>query len=1001
MIKNFATYISKIILVAIFVILSFSQKELYGAKETGIERIRQCDATTGEISPFEGMTYFEDGYMKVGKEMDYDLSNPFCLAQFAVHYATIKTAISGINAFCGSGDVVPRVLPSILKDLNELRKAFLKARSDKRCAAAYGSGLAAMAVPFLAIKGFHLDAEAHYKNVRVCGSDWRGPNVENKKMVSNAPESYSNIVSKCVADPNQCGRLRIIDVELIDNEYSKKYREWYYGGKEFEDNPAEGEVCLDPFREDKPQRYYLRGLSSNFMCEKYNPHYIGNDSAGKYKKAYECCLERSQNYICLDKWSKIGAFPTEHIFCKANSKCSFKNNIVVKFEAYKRDNGRLICAKSYSLCPYNFAVGGGTPYPDYFADVDANKKPYTEARLKKITEEMKKVEDKKTESEPCKDAESREAKDCKPNGNLGKLKNYCQYFRHCTTTASRPYVADLEILNPYYSKACIDFVGDSQYGVKKVTDPLNAVSYNGGLLFGEQTNFSAPIVQCFKETMRNIFTNTAGHSRCIDRGFGNSANECKDSLGGESYKTSGDFVYKKGNKVKPNSLFEFLQKRLKAIITTVLVISITFLGFKILVGKLDLSNKKEILVYIIKIAFVVYFVNGTAWKDIFFDGVYNGSSEISRIFFKIKSSSNTEDKCNFGSQTNKDGTTKTSLINYPKGSEYLMVWDTLDCKIMQYLNYGPGFSTSTVVLLIIAAFFTGGIGLIVALSVFIMAICLIMATIRAMHIFISSAIAIIIYIFVSPIIIPLVLFERTKSIFDAWLTHLMSFTLSPIVLFAYLAIFINLSEDIMYGGAKGFKDGKIDCSEYCIDQSGEKLSKEKCDMGLGSSQIINPLDYSVACLLNFNSFKENNGFALFGIVLPSIGDLLEEGKVEIRVLLVLKSALFLFILAQFMDEIPSVIARLTGEVIDVKSAGYIDVMKKFTSTMRGIQKRGARLVKGAGLSQLNNIKKEASKDKDEEKDSEGGGGSGGDSVGNKSSGGGNGGGSDAVGSRDD
>lgn len=981
MIKNSATYISKIILVAIFVSLSFFQKELYGAKDTGVERIRECKDNNGAVGDFEPMLSGSAYDVKVGKEMDYDLSNPFCVAQFAGAYAAIKVSLSFMNGACGTGSPFPRLLPSLPKDLYEITKAGKKARSLLKdsakhpCPGAFLLNMGRIGTAIGEVFVRHKVAEDHYNIVKVCGSNWRGPDIKtqgeanivinNYKMVSNANYSHSKEVADYL---NRNIYTTIKDAENAYNEDGKKYREWFYGGKEFEDAPAEGETCVDPSRDFKPQRYYLRGLDSNYMCEKYNPNYH-NDKDDLYKIAYKCCLERSQNYICLEK-SQLGAFSAEHMFCKGDSKCTFKNNIAVSFATYRRDNKRLICAKSYSLCPFNFAVGGGSPYPNYFLDVDKNGKAITDKMIN--DSKPKEGVTQGNATPPCDKAESRNS-DCSFNGKLGKLKNYCQYFQHCTTTNSRPYVADLSILNAYYSKACIDFVGDSQNGVKKLIDAKTAVSYNGGFLFGEQTNFSAPIVQCFKETMKNIFTNTAGHSRCMDLSFGNSTNECKDSYDGDSYFTSGNFIWKKGNKVKENSLFEFLQKRLKMIITTVLVISITFLGFKILVGKLDLSNKKEILVYIIKIAFVIYFVNGTAWKDIFFDGIYNGSNEISRIFFKIKLAIDTDNPnlCNFGNQENKDGIKNVSTIKYPAGSEYLMVWDTLDCKIMQYLNYGPGFTTSTMVVLIIAAFFTGGIGLIIALSVFIMAVCLILATIRAMHIFISSAIAIIIYIFISPLIIPLVLFEKTKSIFDAWFMQLMSFTLSPIVLFAYLGIFISLSEDIMYGGANSFKDGKINCSEYCVDKDGNRGAKNEYG-NCGDRVTVDPFDLSVACILNFNDFSENPGFALFGITLPSIAKLLHPEKAQIRILLVLKSALFLFILAQFMDEIPGIAGRLTGEVIDVKGAGFVEVMKKFTSTMRGIQKRGARLVKGAGIAQLNNAKEEASKDKGE-KDGGGGG----------------------------
>ena len=945
MIKNFATHISKIILVTIFVILSFSQKELYGARDSGVERVRTC--TNGKVEDFQKF------HSKELKEMDYDLSNPICIINFAAAYASIKTAIGLINSACQTGSQIPRVLPSLAKDIYELGKAAKKATKDAKCMLAFGGGISIASLgsvgPLLTL---HTIANEHYNKVRVCGSDWKAADIDKNVMASDVDGSYSKEVKTYAQDP----------VNKVKGIEDKKNKEWFFGGKEFEDKPAVGEACIDP-SDNKPQKYYLRGLSSNFMCEKYNPKYHSS-KIDEYKKAYKCCLERSQNYICLEKvgvefFNGLGVhsiYSGEHIFCKGGSKCSFKNNVAVIFEAYKRDNGRLICAKSYSLCPYNFAIGGGSSYPDYYLDT--------------YGEEKKIITSQNTKDKHCPNAEIRDAK-CKFNSNAGKLKNYCQYYRHCTVVEARPYVADLEILNPYYSKACIDFIGDSQNGVEKEIDSKTGISYNGGLLFGEQKSFSAPIVQCFKDTMKNIFTNTAGHSRCLNGSFGNSKNECKDSNGADSYFRDVNFIWKKGNKVKENSLFEVLQKRLKMIITTVLVISVTFFGFKILLGKLDLSNKKEILVYIIKIGFVVYFVNGTAWKDIFFDGVYNGSSEISRIFFKINSGISGDDKelqCNFGSQYDKNGIKIKSTVNYPKGSEYLMVWDTLDCKIMQYLNYGPGFDASTVFLLIVAAFFTGGIGLIIALSIFVMAFCLIMATIRAMHIFISSAIAIIIYIFISPIIIPLVLFEKTKNIFDSWLSQLMSFTLSPIVLFAYLAIFISLSENIMYGGAKDFNNGRVDCNEYCISKdSGEKLDKTNCEKEK-NSETINPLDQSIACLLNFNDFDKDAGFAFFGIALPSIGKLLEDGKVEIRVLLIIKSALFLFILAQFMDEIPSITGRLTGEIIDVKTTGYMDALKKFTSTMRGIQKRSARLVKGAGLSQLENAKKIASEDKGEKKD---------------------------------
>lgn len=956
-------YIVKIILIAVFLTPLIFQQEIYANKDGGAERIRECRAGINEYHLPEFDSFSGSSNSGLNKEMDFDISNPACLGEALTAYIVVKGGLTNIFCQC-LGKCTPRITFAPIKDVAEFTKSTYRAAKDPfgTCGKVYFVSLGGIAVTIAGYLGTVYEvAKDHYKNVRVCGSDWFKSNDIKKKNVFESKNK----------------------VQPAGGMESKEYREWIYGGKEVEDNPNVGEKCIDPSNQ-KPQKYYFRGLlPANYLCEKYNPLYT-TDTVGKYKKAYQCCLERSRNYICLEKGeiNKVNLNSQNNVFCKGNSKCTFNNNSAVIFESYKRDNDRVICAKSYSLCPYNFSVGGGTVYQDYYLDGK-----YVDGAFTPILPQ--KIKDKNCGS----NSEIRNA-NCSINDNAGKLKNYCQFFTHCTILGNKPYFPDVDLLSPYYSKACIDFVGDSQNGVIKSINS-GGQSYNGGLLLGQQTNFSAPIVQCLKETMANIFTNTFGHSKCLDGTFGDSNNECFGGNYISFQKGASQVQYKVGNKVKEISFFEKLQKRLKIIINIVLVISLTLFGFKLLIGKVDLESRKDFLMYIIKIAIVVYFVNGDAWKTVFFDGIYNGSNEISRIFFKLQTN-NERDSCNFGYQYRLGGMDARtvngvvtpavlpgSLIRsaaiYPPGKEYLMIWDTLDCKIMKYMNYKPGNNGTVVFTLIVAAFFTGGIGVIVSFSVLIIAFTLISATIRAMHIFISSAFAIIIYVFISPIIIPLVLFERTKSIFDAWLTHLMSFTLSPIVLFAYLSIFITLSEQIIFGPAG---DDKAICSEYCIKNSNLSIeyNKNTCSK-VGYSDLINPLDSNVSCLLGMSEFgeKNNSGFELFNIGLPSITKILEPGKVQLRVILILKTALFLYILAQFMDEIPEVISKLTGENIDVKGgASGFAMLKQLTSAVRAVQKRGARVVKRGATSKLTAIR-----DKNTKSDGGGGGdgdGGGGDSA---------------------
>jgi hypothetical protein len=109
------------------------------------------------------------------------------------------------------------------------------------------------------------------------------------------------------------------------------------------------------------------------------------------------------------------------------------------------------------------------------------------------------------------------------------------------------------------------------------------------------------------DNSQNIFTNSFGHSKCNDGTFGNSRNECRVESVVNGIKTYSDSYlqiaragvminYQAGNKVKEISFFEKLQKRLRSIITVVLVLSMSFFGFKLLVGKIDLENRKLVMI---------------------------------------------------------------------------------------------------------------------------------------------------------------------------------------------------------------------------------------------------------------------------------------------------------------------------------------------------------------------------------------------------------------------
>jgi type IV secretory pathway VirB6-like protein len=906
------TFRALVFVVAVFSILFSSLKNSFAEDATGygVGRTRSCSATgrpeTLLFDPTSG-----------GKDVEFNLSNPVCTYVAISIYAAVKIAIANMNRVCGSGSSIPRITPSPIQDSIDLTRASVTAASgNTQCSGAIGYGAAGFSLAMSQIAIIYGIAKSVYDDSHVCGSNWMGPNVKEYDM---STPSYKQTVQLAIE-----GYIRDSSPKLSINSGDKTYREWIYGGVEVEDNPSEGEeACRDPTEpkaqvqyplqlkvteEYQLQKYYLKGLEAgNFNCKKYFLPAGSDDPLTKkpatskrlsdFQKAYSCCQSRSQNYICIHYDDSIADGTPDHVFCRAGSICRIKN---ISFSTKTLTHDQLICAESYSLCPYNFALSGGTEYCDYYKDGIWNS---SEGRWKMITQDQ--ISAASIAGNCSTYSEIRDDK-CILNEKAGKCRNYCQYLTHCTKTSTPSFPYQSGLGSPYFSDACINFVGDSQ----------NKTAFNGGFLLGSQRHFSAPIAQCVKETLENLFYNRAGHSSCQN------TNEYPSSDGScpsEQYIRDGNFTYKKGNMVKDTSFFGMIQNNMQNLVRLTITMSIMFYGMNILVGKNNIGNRKDILTYIFKIAVVLYFATGDAWQSTFFKGVYGAGAEFSRMVFKIGLDSNTlkQDGCQFGTYTFADGTLYNSGRNYPAGKEYLALWDTLDCKIMRYLGYGPEVSDAHIASLIFAALFTGAPGFYFAMSVLFMAFFFIAATIRALHIFLSACLSIIIFVFVSPLIIPLCLFKKTENIFKGWLTNLISFCFQPIILFAYIAIFCTIMDKTMIGSATFVGDPPsktISCKEICKNSDGTIVpfvngEEPACDQT--GQKIYDPNNDSVACLINLNDFGTAPGFEIVGISIPILDNLL-TGDIKAKLLTILRGFIVMFLLYKFMDEIPGIASSLIG-----------------------------------------------------------------------------------------
>ncbi len=932
MIRN----ICKLFFIFVFLLTILVPKDSYADIATGIGRERTCSAANGAV---EGLEFDPTSG---GKDVEFVMTNEVCLGVVLGAYAAVKIAIVAMNSYCKNNTPI-RVTPSIFMDLIDVAACTPKCASgNSACCTALASVGVAMS-SFLVFLGIQYGiATTVFEETFVCGANWMKPNVNQYDF------SAEDHKARVQGQIDEYIRLKNTSSTGL-NSANQPYREWFYNGVEYEDNPYTGPTCYDPTKgvgsKDKwgnypKQKYYLKGTEAgNYNCKQYLVLPGGKTAntdvnLSDMKTAYECCLNRSQNFMCLD-YTNIAAVDTKAAdsidvpddrthwaqkrntptFCKKNEQCKMMlpgyvdkttgvsiapiENGGVRFETESADSeGRLLCAKTYSLCPYNFNIGGGSDYCDFYRD---GKWSSSENRWTIITQEQ--IDAGNCES----NSEVRNA-DCTYNEKAGKCKNYCQYLVHCAKTAMEPSPYQSGLGSPYFAQACLDFVGDSQ----------NNTGFNTGVVMGKQTHFTAPIAQCIKESLENLFYNRAGHSKCLTYDeYPNADGTCSSGL---YAKTNGDLTYRKGYKVKDRSFFQQVQDVMRLVIKMGITLAVVFYGINILIGKANLGDKKSILVFIFKIALVMYFCVGTAWQDIFFRGFYDSSMVFANMLFKIETMKDPlqRDGCQFGKVSLSDGTQEVVSI-YPAGKEYLAIWDTIDCKMMRYLGFGPQMTNANIASMVFAAWLIGPIGIYFAMSVMIFGFFLVSLGIRALHIFISSAAAIILLVFVSPLIIPCGMFEKTKGIFEGWLGRLMSYCLQPMILFAYVAVFIMVMDQTLIGSATfhGTAPTKtMSCNKVCVDSADGAVvpyvgdQEPECTKEL-HREIINPLDDSVACLLNFQGFNQWHAFEMIGVALPMLTNLFSENPKE-RILTMLKGALVMYLLYVFMDEIPEIIEALTG-----------------------------------------------------------------------------------------
>lgn len=197
---------------------------------------------------------------------------------------------------------------------------------------------------------------------------------------------------------------------------------------------------------------------------------------------------------------------------------------------------------------------------------------------------------------------------------------------------------------------------------------------------------------------------------------------------------------------------------------------------------------------------------------------------------------------------------------------------------------------------------------------------------RAIHITIMSIMGVILLIYVSPLTITCVLFERTKGIFENWWKQMLGFILQPMILFAYLGLLFTAFDNAFIGDAS-FEDVSTMASNKLIPNL-------NCNKDPNS--FIDPKETSTYCILNLAEFKSYSGMEVFDLALPVLSSL---NQVKINTLL--KSAILMFVFFNFFDKITTVAKNLVGGAELKSDSGLSQIQEQIKKVAKGVTKRAA------------------------------------------------------------
>lgn len=304
---------------------------------------------------------------------------------------------------------------------------------------------------------------------------------------------------------------------------------------------------------------------------------------------------------------------------------------------------------------------------------------------------------------------------------------------------------------------------------------------------------SGPIIECVKEMIAKLMISNAVCSFSDVKTVLNSASRTSSAL------------------------FQF-QVNMHKTVVALLTIYVIIFGFKIILAG-DIPQKAEIVNFVIKFVFVVYFSVGINISQ-------NSGNDLNRLDGMIEWAfpfllDGMTDLASWIISASSSELCKFYSTDYAPNMSHIALWDSLDCRISHYLGLDViqtmivdnasrnhdfskldilSFPIPPYIYLLIPAVISGNFTLIsLALMYPLMVISVGAFVVNAT---VVCMISIVVLGVLAPLFVPMYLFNYTKGYFESWVKLLISFMLQPMVAIVFMTTMLSVYDFGFYGTCK-------------------------------------------------------------------------------------------------------------------------------------------------------------------------------------------------------